>query len=271
LVFGLVGTAVLSLGIRSSRPRHQRPLVGTSMALGGLWIGYTAAQYPVPLDHWLHFYWDRYPYAELLPTLVVLAAIGAGWFVERASGRLIGLAVSMVLLVGAAGLDLRRSVVLTDQAYLGSAYSQLREIDDALPEDAVVYWAGPPIEFMQLDFFFNNSFRIFATPLAETFQLQIVNLPADPFAPDPSLEDVAMALGSQMADGVGSGPAYVLVATADSVPVQPNHQIPSSIELRLIELVDIDTAILPQRATQPEDWLTFRYDLLIFEVVPAAP
>ena len=220
LVLAVVGAIALIV-------RPDREIDGVSGALLLLVIGTYAVlfarRYPAPRGHAYYLYFDRYLYSEVLPAALVLVALAihtiAGWRLRRGAPALrraarVAVVATLVVTLGAIVAPVRETRRATEVRLFGDAYAAIAKLDALVGEAGagpVVYsGAKPPPP----GWFFANTYRAFALPLVLTFDRPVLDLPADPFGPDPVL-DPAGARAALRDAGYRSG-AYVVVRPQDA-------------------------------------------------------
>ncbi|MFM7225631.1 MAG: hypothetical protein ACKO1Y_09460 [Actinomycetota bacterium] len=258
----LLVLAVVGVGALIVRP--DRDIDGVSGALLLLVIGTYAVlfarRYPAPRGHAYYLYWDRYLYSEALPAALVLVALAvhvvAGARLRQGAPglrRAVRIATTGVLVVVVAGVvwpvaETRRA---TELRFFGEAYAAMAEVD-ALAAEAgagpIVYSGAVPTP---PGWFFANTFRAFALPLTLTFDRQVIDLPADPFARDPVLDPVAARTLLREA-GYRTGALVALRSTGSERPA------PAGPGTRYVGTVDYDMPVL----NQPKDDRETRFGLV---------
>jgi hypothetical protein len=84
-------------------------------------------------------WWTRRYVPMVVPTLLVLVGVCAAWLWRR-RGIWPAVTVVGVLLVG--GYTFRQSTDVWRHRELGGSLNVIEQLDDALPDDAVVVWQG---------------------------------------------------------------------------------------------------------------------------------
>lgn len=151
-------------------------------------------------------YWDRYFFSEVVPMLVVAAGTAVAVLMARSSARSRRVVVAVGLIVaGAALVDTAAPTAnAVEHEMFAGTYEELAAVDALLGEPLPVVYDG--LDDVPAGWFWPNSSRVLAEPLAETFGHRILNR-AGALAddPDPSERDVAALLA-----GVGADAGYLV-------------------------------------------------------------
>lgn len=162
-------------------------------------------------------YWDRYFFSEAFPMLLLAGAVAAGVLVARWPAgsdpwprRLLLGAGALVVVAGLVDMaaPTRRA---TERAMFQDSYDELAGIVELMPESLPVVYDG--LDVLPEGWFWDNSARVLADPLHQTFQRRVLNpVEALDDDPRPDADDVVDLLES-----AGTSEAYVLQvsATAD--------------------------------------------------------
>lgn len=150
--------------------------------------------------HAFFIYWDRYLYSEVIPALVVVAAIGVSATVARARSlsaltdrRVIP---SLVVALAIVAVSAPHAVALTrmsQDTYMAGAYDFTLSLASRVDSDEKVLWGATSAE-PAADFFFPNTWMAFAVPLERTFGFEFGNVEQgiDDFAPDEVVSDATL-------------------------------------------------------------------------------
>ncbi len=173
------------------RSRLELGPLAAIIAPGVMWSTVFAIQFTMPLPHYVYLYWERYLFPNVVVALVILAGCAAASLDSHRSGRT-RVAFAAVLLVAAStavidGFERDLRIQHHRQFHGEGYYEALEQVADQLPPDAVVSYEGvaPEVIWDQYYFFFPNTYRILANPLAATFGVTFNNLPQNPSGPDP--------------------------------------------------------------------------------------
>jgi hypothetical protein len=168
----------------------------------------------VALPHAYYLYYDRYLFSEVLPAALVFAAIALHMIVQAytAAARgpvLVRVAIVGLCVVAAVGFlpEVRETHRITRFPLFGSAYEAIDHLDALTSVDgrnAVVYSAPKAIP---PGWFFPNTYRAFALPLAQSFRRLVVGLPTDAFGRDPQFDPDAARAQLRM---VNQGNGYLV-------------------------------------------------------------
>jgi len=166
--------------------------VGIAMALP---LGMHALRIPRPLGHTYYLYWDRYLYSVSIPTMVVLIIVALSVVLRNSAKRGLTSRMTMgfgwilaLMLAASTILGLDQAIAVNRERMFGGAFGVLDEIASATrPSDtSPVYYVGGELPD---GWFFPNTFRAIGLPLLQTFGVEFVNLPDDPFGKDPTLKE----------------------------------------------------------------------------------
>ena len=192
LVLAVLGASVLVGGARRA---DDLVVVAMALTVGASGIVLYAVRLDEPMSHAYHLYWDRYLYGDAFVVASMLAGIGVAAVVTvlaRLAGRdrLVALAVGCVVVVAAvigAVPMLDETALVTRHELFGDAYGALAAVADEVPTDrsAPIVFTGAPRP--PDGWFFPNTFRAYGLPLRHTFERPMLNIPVDPFAPDPTV------------------------------------------------------------------------------------
>ncbi len=189
--------AVLGVVMMLARAPRDTDLVVVAMLLtvGASGIILYAVRLDEPMSHAYHLYWDRYLYGDAFVVAALLAGVGAAALVtwvgqlRHRDGR-VALAVGGLAVVATAiGTIpmLSETDLVTQHELFGDAYGALDAVADVVPTDRsapIVYTGAPqPPD----GWFFPNTFRAYGLPLRHSFERPMLNIPANPFAPDPTV------------------------------------------------------------------------------------
>ena len=264
LIIG-IGLCVLLVG--AVRPTPHRPTIALLLGLGSMFAVLYAFRFPEPKFHAVFLYYDRYLFSVLFPVAAIAMALGLSFIGERVEmlsrdrswiPRLATCAIAAV-----AGTQAFQSgAILRERGFHAEAYERLEAVAALVPEGTPLLWSGIPPEILvaQWGFFFDNSFRIFALPLEQTFNLTVANGPSDPFGPDPvpTTEEI-LETASQSQSGS--------VAVAQFRPEQAPVGEPPVVGAVLLGSRNLQTSRLVRTiGNTPTEWQTFRYAVDIFLV-----
>ena len=266
VVVYLLGALGLGLAIR----RFPTPSFSDADRVGVLLVVATGAafallhahRFPAPRYAPYYLYWDRYLWSEFFPLLVVLAGLGVT--VVELAWRRLG-RDPRTRAVGAAGLTVAGLAAVwtlwsagdlsRQHRFMGDAYGDMARLADLTGERPIVY-AGVERPLVPLPLYFPNTYRLFATPLLETFEKRVLNIDLHPFAhdPRPNLDDVRRLMDESGVDRVA------LVEVVD-----PGDGATPG--LRTLGTVDVEIPMLDRPVfSEPEGWKIVRIRLAVHEV-----
>ena len=197
LVLVLAGAVVVVLDPERQVGRATGLLIFCSIAAFALLF---AARYPVPRSHPYYLYTDRYLFSEVMPLGLVLAAVGAHAVVEEIARLRAHVRLQPAIAVRGAGRRGPRSRRTggRDPAHHGPY--PLRRL---LRHDAPSRPAGRRprtgadrvfgVEAVASRFLYGDSYRVFAVPLAETFDRRIIGTNFRNGLPDPVFDPAGPA------------------------------------------------------------------------------
>jgi hypothetical protein len=221
---------------------------------------------PHAIDHAFFLYTDRYLFSETFVATALAALPGAGlaWTFARRSRpttavAAVAAATGLVLLVPATRLASRHSEFAGS---FGQALALAR-----LTRGAPVLWSGLTPAQRANAFFFPNTFRAYALPLALTWGEPVLNaISLPPFGPDPQL-DPAQAIAVARSRGLQR--AFLV---RERPPAQPKPPPDGSAGTWTYTRVGTSRASiwqLPKRRTSGEE--RWRVSLLVFDVYRLQP
>jgi hypothetical protein len=138
-----------------------------------------------------YLYFDRYLFSEVLPAALPFAAIGIQMIVDAcmrvAPARVVKVAVAGVALLIAVALlpQIHETQRVTRYQLLGDPYRALQLVDNLTRSGGrpgVVVYSGRKTR--PHHWFYPNTFRAFALPLRQTFNREVVGVPAAPLSKD---------------------------------------------------------------------------------------
>ena len=216
--------------------------------------------------HAYYLYYDRYLFSEVLPAALVLGAVGLHLLVDawvsavRSRVVVVRVAVAVVCVAAVVAFvpSLKETHRITRYPLFGDSYQTLHRIDeltrtkDAGP-GAIVYSAGPT---PPAGWFFQNTYRAFALPLAQTFGRHMIGMPVDPFASDVRFDPDA-ARAALRRSGLDHG-YLVSLRAPDAQPLADDDRV------RLVGTVDYTSPVLRRtanRAPAAFQLVAFRFDV----------
>jgi hypothetical protein len=189
LVLGGAGVVVGACTVGAEQTSEHRRLGLLYAVLLGIAVALLHAyRFPTARYAPYYLYWERYLWSELLPLAVVLGALATttigriAWIARRRGPTLIAGSV----VAGLAVMSLWQDGALARQhRFMGDAYGSLREVDERTRGLPIVF-RGLPRNEMPPAMYHSNTFRMFATPLAQTFGRDVLNIGGlHPYAHDP--------------------------------------------------------------------------------------
>jgi hypothetical protein len=177
-----------------------------------------------------YLYWDRYLWSEFFPMVMVLASLGMGLLVAAARRwRPLGIGLLVVAAVGTVTMWNAGSLS-REQRFMGHAYRDLAEVS-RLTGDRPIVFSGVDFRSMTGPVSHPNSFRLFATPLTETFGRRVLNiahLTSYRGDPRPTVEEARALLRQH---GYSSG-AFVQVLERGESPM-PGLQVDGTVDVTI--------------------------------------
>lgn len=168
----------------------------------------------VTVDAPWFLYWDRYFFSEAFPMLLLAGAVAAGVVVAAArrsdhrwTTPTVAVVAAVVIVAGLVDMAAPTRLA-TQQPMFDDAYDELAALDSLMSEDLPVVYHG--LDDRPEGWFWNNSSRVIADPLTQTFERRVLN-PAGAAGPDPRPEDDE--IGSLLRDADLSD-GYVLQVSA---------------------------------------------------------
>lgn len=237
-------------------------LVGITMAT----FQVTRMRKSMDVDSQWFLYWDRYFFSEAFPMLLLAGTVAAGVVLARGASRGTGarratLVAAAVLLVAVLVDIVPPTRRATARPMFDGTYEELAAIDDLMPEPLPVVYDGL-VEHPE-GWFWANSSRVLAEPLAETFGHRILNRAA-PLGPD--ARPTPLEVGDLL-DAAGSERGYLLqVRPSDDWP-----RLAASLRAEVLGRVVVPIERLEGRsAVRPEDqaWSTTTLHVRVVAVSP---
>ena len=192
LVLAAIGVVTLLV---STRGGADPVVVAMLLTVGASGVVLYAVRLDEPMSHAYHLYWDRYLYGDAFVVATMLAGVGVVALVTGVGAlvdhhRRVAVAVGALLVVatgiGAVPL-LEETDLVTQHELFGDSYGALAAVADVVPTDrsAPIVYTGAPQP--PVGWFFPNTFRAYGLPLRHSFERPLLNIPVDPFAPDPTV------------------------------------------------------------------------------------
>jgi hypothetical protein len=284
LTLGLVAGAGVVVALRElgDAPVPTRALLAPVVLVGAAFAVLFAYRIPEMRESFTYLYWDRYLFSEVFPLLAILALWGLA-LVEaaaraasrrlegrRVAGAGVAATAALVVLAGAAELVSSTSL-LRQETYFAGFYEHLAELDELTTDED---GEREPLVYvgMQTDlpegWFHLNTHRVFALPMIETFDRQMVNgrQPAFQWRDHPvdtariaellQENDLDRALAVEVVPAGGADAAVVRpVAGPDHVLVE-----------RRVGVVHVELPVLADHPRSDRSWHRNRVDLVVTEV-----
>ena len=227
--------------------------------------------------HAFFLYWDRYLVSEVLPALVVLAAIGASlllpiisaWWRRRnpevpGGARLRSMAPALATVVAVILTALPSIPILTLEAedtYMAGADTFTSKLMSFTKPDDTLLWAGTSTARAP-GFFFPNEWMAFAVPMTRSFGYSFVNVRQghNDFRPD----EVPSA-GELAADVDKHGTVYVYEVQKASGEPLDQRLATSGLKIVQVGEATSDISLLQQRP-QLQHWTHAKIHVVVWEV-----
>ncbi len=215
----LAGGGALVLLARA-RGVHDVTVTAMVLSAGATGVVLFAVRLDEPLEHAYHLYWDRYLYGDAFVVASVLVGVAGASLVavvrrllveRRWLGIVAGVVVVLAIGVGSVPVVAETDLVLRHELF-GDSYDVLADIAAEVPTDrsAPIVYTGDPRP--PDGWFFPNTFRAYGLPLRHTFERPMLDIPADPFAPDPV---VTVAGARRLIAGFGRDHGFILQVLAE--------------------------------------------------------
>ncbi len=225
-----------------------------------------ARRVPTDRGHAFFLYLDRYLFSEGFPPAAAMAgmAVSGIWakLSEWATSARFRRSSAAVLSAASALLLLPLTMTtwrVVDEQFLGGADGLLEDIDNAAVERStpIIYGATslPP------EWIFPNTFRAIALPLQQLHGREILNMPANPFAGDPTVtgDGVARLMAERDLDEV-----YVLVFFDESAPPTLYSE---GLSMEEIGVAEATIPVISKSVGGGEDHRLVEFDLLLYLAV----
>jgi len=216
----------------------------------GVYCVLFARRVPAPKIQTYYLYFDRYLFSEVLPAALPLVAIGVQAVADAfarfvPNPRVLRAAVAVVIAIVVIGVvpqtkDTRRE---TKFRLLGKSYQAMHELDDLTRSqgDGAIVYSGS--KRRPTNWFYPNTYRAFALPLAQSFGRQVYGIPPKGLGRD-VVYDPASARGVLLRNHFASG--YLV-----QLRLRGTKKLPDDDHTRFLGTVNYSSPILGQTTSPP--------------------
>ncbi len=226
--------------------------------------------------HAFFLYWDRYLVSEVLPAMLVAAAIGAagllrfakerwgeratGWMTARRSRA--ALPAVAVVLIGVVMAAANTPILVreAEDTYMAGAQDYTLKLASFTKTDDALVWAGTSTK-QAAGFFFPNEWMAFAVPMQRSLGYDFINVRQghDDFRPDevPSAAELD-------ADVAEHGTVYVYETQKSGRPLD-ERLASSDLDITRVGQATSDISLLEQRP-QLQDWTHLHLHVIVWKV-----
>jgi len=219
-----------------------------------------------------YLYWQRYYLSEIFPLALLLTLGPLEWISSSVAGlfsaesrwrKLAPIAVAVVVMVVVGVEAARPNVAVASGSMFSDAYETIEELDEMTspPDDAQIIYIGSNV--FPEGWFWLNTARLVALPLAETFGRDVVG---NEGSREPDLQPTDEQL-VELLDTIGEDPVFVITDAATI----PDDEVLAAAGWEMNEVGRVDLKIdrlpwYPDTGLGDQRYVSTTLDLIVFEM-----